>query len=561
MNKYKKPLYETEEVKNIKELFKRSSVKYSNEKAFLVKVGGQYMPITYKQFYDDIMAFGAALYDMGLYNTHIAVIGENRYEWAVTYAAVQCGLGVIVPLDKEMPDKDIPPLIETAELSALISSQKKSSLAESAQIKHKINMDTDFNELIKKGKALIETSKTPFPDLEPDADKMSILLFTSGTTSASKAVMLSQKNIITNIIDMSKMVHVDKNDTLLSVLPLHHTYECTCGFLTPVYQGCTVAYCEGLRHITKNLAEAQATIMLCVPLLVENVYKKIWQQARKNGKEKDLKTALKISNFLLKFHIDLRKKLFADIHKTLGGKLTRIISGAAGIDPEIARGMRAFGINLIQGYGLTECSPICTVNRFEEYKDDAAGLPMPNVEVWINNPSDDGIGEIAVKGNNVMLGYYKNKEETDKVLLPDGTFLTGDLGFIDSDGYLHITGRKKNVIVTKNGKNIFPEELETYLLRSPYIQECMVYGTDTSDGDTDVAVQVLPNMQEAEKHFGRIPSPDDLQALIENEVMAVNHKMQNYKRIGRTIIRHEEFAKTTTQKIKRHVEIKKGESV
>lgn len=561
MHKYKKLLYKTEEIKNLKELFKKSSVKYSDEKAFLTKVGGQYMPITYKQFYDDIMALGAALYDMGLFDTHIAVVGENRYEWAVAYAAVQCGLGVIVPLDKEMPDKDISPLIETAELSAIIYSQKKASLAESAEVKYKINMDTDFPELIKKGRTLIESSETPFPDIEPDAEKMSILLFTSGTTSDSKAVMLSQKNIISNIINMSKMIHVDKNDTLLSVLPLHHTYECTCGFLTPVYLGCTVAYCEGLRYITKNLAEAQATIMLCVPLLAENVYKKIWQQAKKNGKEKDLKTALKISNFLLKLGIDLRKKFFADIHKALGGKLTRIISGAAAIDPEIARGMRAFGINLIQGYGLTECSPICTVNRFEEFKDDAAGLPLPNVEVEIKNTSDDGIGEIAVKGDNIMLGYYKNQAATDSVLFPDGTFLTGDLGFMDSDGYLHITGRKKNVIVTKNGKNIFPEELETYLLRSPYIQECMVYGTDNPDGDTDVSVQVLPNMPEAEKHFGKMPSPDDLQALIEGEVMAVNHKMQNYKRIGRTIIRHEEFAKTTTQKIKRHVEIKKGEPV
>lgn len=558
MKLYKKPLYNVKKISNIRDIIENSNAEFPDCTAFLTKVAGQYMPITYKQYYDDVMALGTAFISLGLKNKRIAVIGESRYEWVLTYMAVVCGVGVIVPLDREMPADELSPLIELSELEAIIYSPKNASIAETSEIKHKFNMENDINALIKKGRALLEAGDRSFLDVRPDPDVMSILLFTSGTTTSSKAVMLSQKNIVANVMAMCQMVYVDENDTLLSVLPLHHTYECTCGFLAPVYRGSTVAFCEGLRHISKNLQECHATLMLCVPLLAENMYKRIWQQAKKSGKEADLKKGIKISNFLLKFHIDLRKKLFSDIHESLGGKLTKVISGAAAIDPEIAKGLRDLGISLIQGYGLTECSPICTVNRFNQYKDDAAGLPMPGVTVSIDNPSDGGIGEIVVSGDNVMLGYYKNEAATNAVL-KDGVFRTGDLGFLDGNGFLHITGREKNVIVTKNGKNIFPEELETYLSRSPFVQECMVYGINTDDGDMTIAVQVLPDMTEIEKQHGRQPEPAEIQSIIDAEVEKVNHNMQNFKRISRVIIRHDEFAKTTTKKIKRHLEISKGE--
>lgn len=560
MNLYKKPLYDVKKMTDIKDLLNSSAAEFADRKAFLVKCDGQYMPITYRQFKADVDAFGTALLSLGLKGKKIAVIGENRYEWAVAYMAVVCGAGIVVPLDKELPEGEIAPLIELAELEAVIFSPKTEAAIKNSNIACKINMEADMQALIKKGRALLESGRREFVDAAVDPDALGVLLFTSGTTSASKAVMLSHKNIVANIMSMLSMVYVDTNDVLLSVLPLHHTYECTCGFLAPIARGCTIAYCEGLRHVTKNMCEAKVTLMLCVPLLAENMLKRIWQQAKKNGKENELKKGIKFSNFLLRFGVDIREKAFAEVHENLGGHLKRIISGAAGIDPEIAAGLRALGINLIQGYGLTECAPIGAVNRFEYFKDASAGLPMPGVTIKIDRPNADGIGEILIKGDNVMLGYYKNEDATNAVL-KNGFFHTGDLGYMDDEGFVYITGREKNVIVTKNGKNIYPEELETYLARSAYVHECMVYGDDSDSGDTIVCVQIIPDFDELEAAFGRMPAASELQKLMEDEVLKVNHRFQNYKRISRVIIRHEEFAKTTTQKIKRHVEIGRSEAV
>ena len=554
MSIYKKPLYDVEKISDIRELLIFSKDKYKNNTAFLVKIDGQYMPVSYEKFYEDCVALATAFKNMGLDGAHIGVIGENSYEWAVTYMATLSAGGVIVPMDKELPKEETAPLIEIAELSAIVYSKKCADVVEDAKINHKINMDEEFAALLKEGKNLREKGDAFFEGVEIDAECMSILLFTSGTTSSSKAVMLSHKNIISNIMGMCRMVYVDENDTLLSVLPIHHTYECTCGFLAPLYRGCTIAFCEGLRHVQKNLKESKATIMLCVPLLADTLYKRIMQGIKKKGKEATVRKAVKISRFLLKLGIDIREKLFAEIHENVGGKLKRVVCGAAAMDPKTATAMRDFGISIIQGYGLTECAPICAVNRFEQFKDEAVGLPMPGMDIIIDNPDSDGVGEILVKGDNVMLGYYKNSEATADVF-EDDYFRTGDLGFIDKDGFLHITGRQKNVIVTKNGKNIFPEELETYLGRSPYISESMVYGVDREDGDTDIYAQVVPSYDDIEETFGKNLSSDEIQHLMEEEVLKVNHTLQNFKRISRVIVRREEFAKTTTRKIKRHVEL------
>ena len=551
---YKKPLYEIKKITDLKEMLEQSAASFADKTAFLMKCDGQYMPITYAQFKHDVDALGTALIDLGLKDKRIAVIGENRYEWAVAYMATACGVGIVAPLDKELPEDEVRPLIEIAD--AIIYSPKNAKIVESVKIGHKIDMETGIKELIKKGTELLEKGNRDFLDAKIDAEKMGILLFTSGTTSSAKAVMLSHKNIVSNIMAMCSMVYVDSNDVLLSILPLHHTYECTCGFLAPLYRGCTIAYCEGLRYISKNLKEAKATIVLCVPLLAENIHRKIWHQAKKTGKAEKLEQAIKISNFLRKFGIDIRHKLFADIHAEFGGRLTRLVSGAAGIDPAISKGLTDLGINVIQGYGLTECAPIGALNRFEYFKFESAGLPMPGVEIKIDSPDEDGIGEILLKGDNVMLGYYKNEEAT-KAVLKDGWFYTGDLGYIDKDKFVYITGRKKNVIVTKNGKNIFPEELETRLCRSPYIAECMVYGQDTEDGDTQVVAQVIPLMEEIEAVLGKNPPIEKIQELLDGEALNINHQLQTYKRISKVIIRHEEFAKTTTQKIKRHVEMER----
>ncbi len=557
MNIYKKPLYDVEKISDIRELLFLIKNSYQDHTAFLVKIDGQYMPVTYNQFFDDCKALATALNGKGLAGGRIGVIGENSYEWAVTYMATVTMGSVIVPMDKELPKEETAPLIELAELDAIVYSLKNTDTIDGAPIKHKINMADEFSALLKEGKKLLEQGDTFFDNVKVDPEIMSVLLFTSGTTSNSKAVMLSQKNIVANIMGMCQMVYVDKNDTLLSVLPIHHTYECTCGFLAPLYRGCTIAFCEGLRHVAKNLKECRATIMLCVPLLADTLYKRIMQGIKKKGKEATVKKAIKISNFLLKFGIDIRKKLFAEIHENVGGRLTRVVCGAAAMDPVTANGMRDLGIYIIQGYGLTECAPICAVNRFEHYRDAAAGLPMPGMDIAIENPDDEGVGEILVSGDNVMLGYYKNPEATAEVFQGE-YFKTGDLGYIDKDGFLYITGRKKNVIVTKNGKNIFPEELETYLGRSPYISESMVYGVDNEAGDTDIYAQVVPSYDDIEEAFGKTLAGEELQKLMEDEVLKVNHTLQNFKRISRVIIRYEEFAKTTTKKIKRHVELKEG---
>lgn len=552
---YKQPLNEVRKITDIKDMLLQSAELFAEKTAFLVKHGGKYVPITYNKYKSDVDAFGTALTDLGLKGKKIAILGENRYEWAVAYMAVVCGVGIVVPLDKELPVQELYSLIEVAGLDAIVYSKKMESIVADAPVAVKICMDTDMPGVIEKGNGLLEAGNREFLDAVIDPEAVQVLLFTSGTTGNSKAVMLNHRNIVENIMGMCKMIKVLDDDVLLSVLPLHHTYECTCGFLAPLFCGCAIAHCEGLRHIAKNLKEAKATIVLVVPLLLEGMYKKIWKQAEKSGESKKLKIGSKISDGLLKLGVDTRKKLFSKIHESLGGNLRLVVCGAAAVDPAVSRGMRSFGIEVLQGYGLTECAPIAAVNRDVCYKDDAAGLPMPGVNIEIVDKDKNGIGEIVVDGPIVMMGYYNNIEATEQTLIGDKLH-TGDLGYLDDENFLHITGRKKNVIVTKNGKNIFPEELETYLCRSKYISEAMVYGVDKDDADTLVFAQVYPDFAEVEEKLGKEYDLDQLQKLIDAEVLDVNHKLQNYKRISKTIIREEEFKKTTTKKIKRHLENK-----
>lgn len=567
------PLYEVREIKDLKDMLRQSVEIYGKKNAFLVKRKGseEYQGISFEQFKNDVEAFGTALINLGLKGKRIAVIGENRYEWAVTYLSVVNGVGTIVPLDKELPIAEIENLIKTSRTNAIVFSGKYQQdminiQANIPELNVLINMDGDesieslvsFQKLMAEGSELLSQGDTRYIDEKIDAEEMKILLFTSGTTGLAKGVMLSHRNICTNLMAMCSMLYIDEKDTFLSVLPLHHTYECTCGFLCQIYRGSTIAYCEGLRHIVKNLKEAKVTVMLGVPLIFESMYKKVWQQAQNSGMASKLRLAMKVSNFLKNFGIDLSKKLFGKIHENLGGHVRLFISGAAAIDPEVSKGLRAMGIPLVQGYGLTECSPIVALNRDGYYKDDAAGLPLPCLEVKIEEPNEEGIGEIICKGSNVMLGYYENELATEKVM-KDGWFYTGDLGFIDEDGFIHITGRKKNVIVTKNGKNVFPEEVETYLNRSKYITESLVWGKyDEGSGETYVNAQIMPDMEVVEQELGKDYTDEQIRQLIRKEVVEVNHKMPLYKRISDFTIRKEEFAKTTTKKIKRYLENPEG---
>lgn len=563
-------LYDVRKITNLKDMVQQSADIYKDLDAFLVKNSstGQLRNVSFRQFQAEINYLGSSLHHMGLKDKKIAIVSENRYEWCLSYLAVVNGTGVVVPMDKELPEHELFSLLERSDCSAVLCSkeyadsliEKKQSLP---QLKEIISFDLEkseggilsFNELLQKGKALIDKGMTDFIKAPIDHDAMNMLIFTSGTTDQSKGVMLSHKNIATDIMAVSSLIYADNNDLIMSILPLHHTYECTAGFLTMVYLGVTICFCEGLRHINKNLQEYKPSMIMSVPLIMENVYTKVIKKAQKENRLGAVKFGLFVSKTLMKLNIDVRRQLFKEVMDNLGGNLRLIISGAAALNPKVAGALRAMGLNIMQGYGLTECSPIVSVNRLDHYRDASAGLPVAGIEVAIDSPGPDGIGEIKIKGPITMLGYYKNPEATAQVLRDEWLF-TGDNGYIDKNGFIYISGRKKNVIVTKNGKNIFPEDVELYLNKSEYIKESLVYGVDSdNEEDTIVCAKIVPNMEVLVEKFGQVPVHDELYKLIKQEVLKANKKLSSYKKIKHFEIREGEFEKTTTKKIKRQVEL------
>ena len=574
-------------VNNLKEMMEHNTKLFGNKNAFLIKGPEKsYKGITYSVFNSHVDALGTALINLGLKGTHIAVIGENRYEWCVSYLAAVNGVGVVVPLDKELPPVELQNHLLKSECSAIIYSDKLSKeitdiSSTIPSLKFLVQMDytgnhcladserilspdstydkqvfLSFSQLIDTGFELMKKGDRNFLDAAIDSDAMSILLFTSGTTDFAKGVMLSHRNICFDITAVLSTVHIDSNDSSLSILPIHHTYECSLGFLALMYSGSTVSFCEGLKYISKNLVEAKPTVLITVPLLLENMYKKIWDQASKKFSTKlKLKFGLIISKILYSgFRIDIRKKLFRQIHDSLGGKLRLIITGAAAIDPNVSKGLRDMGFKTLQGYGLTECSPLAIGNRDNMFKDSSVGLPLPGVEIKIDNPDEKGIGELLVKGKNVMLGYYNNPEATKKVL-KEGWLYTGDLGYKDKSGFYYITGRKKNVIVTKNGKNIFPEEIESYINKSMYVAESVVLGSyDEATGETSVIARIVPNFNSIKDKLKLSTiTKEDVIKVLKEEIKLVNKNMPLYKRIKDFSINENEFIKTTTKKIKRYL--------
>jgi long-chain acyl-CoA synthetase len=565
------PIYKVRAINDLKDMLDQSSRLFGEKDAFWIKTKDEtYKGIKYNEFKNDVDALGTALINKGLKDKFIAVLGENRYEWCVTYLAAVNGTGIIVPLDKELPVNEIANLLTRSNASAIIFSGKYEKEIRQistmvSSVKYYINMDLEqdeqetlsFRQLVASGRSLLENGDRSFLDAKINAEEMNILLFTSGTTDLAKGVMLSHKNICTDLASVCSIIHIDHNDSILSILPLHHTYECTCGFLLMIYNGVTISFTEGLKHIAKNIKETRPTLLLAVPLILEGMYKKIWEHAGKQkGMKAKLKAAIFISDLLYNiFKIDIRRKLFHQIHDNIGGRIRLVISGAAAIDPKVSSGFRSFGISVLQGYGLTECSPIVTANQEANFRDDSIGLPIPGIEVKIVDPNAEGIGELIVKGGNVMLGYYGNTLATEKVL-KDGWLYTGDLCCMDSSGFFRITGRKKNVIITKNGKNIYPEEVEAYLDKSPYIMESLVWGKpDEASEETFVYAQIVPSVDNIkEKLEVQEITQDDIFKVIDAEVKAVNKNMPLYKRIRRFTVREEEFAKTSTKKIKRYVE-------
>ena len=557
-------------VTDLRDLVHYASEQYGDEAAYLhkEKVGGEYLPISFRQFQEDVDSLGTALLEAGYLGKHIAVVGENRYEWLVTYFAVACGLGVIVPLDKELPVQEIRALTERADVSAVVYSDKvRGKVLEAVEgmpdvtlIGMDVPEDRDgtlsWRGLVASGAAVRAEGDDSYISLPLEPDDFCTLIFTSGTTGLAKGVMLCHRNLaydVSALYAYMDLERVSARKVCLSILPMHHTYEFMGSVLGSLHQGGTVAFCDGLKYITKNMEQAKVTWLVGVPLIYENMHSRIWKQAEKAGKADKMRKAIRMVNALSHIDKKIQKKtarLFKDVHNAMGGSIKVFVVGGAAADPAIIRDYMAMGINMVQGYGMTESSPIITLNPEYAPKADSVGLPLPGTELYIEDPDPDGIGEIVCKSPAVMLGYYKDEEETRKVLTEDGWLHTGDYGYVDSDGYVYITGRKKNVIVTKNGKNIFPEEVEYYLLKSPYIAEAVVRGVDDPEkNDVIVTAEIYPD-PEALKAAGD-PSGADLSALIRSEIDRSNDMMPLYKRVKRFSLRDEPFEKTTTQKIKR----------
>ena len=568
----REPLYKVEKITDLKDMINKSVEKFSDRPAYVFKTEkkGEFKEITYKQLKNDIDSLGTALINLGLEGKRVAVIGENRYEWGVTYLAVVNGTGTIVPLDKALPANEIESLIIRSGVEAIVYSNKYNEIMndlkekKNTDLKYFISMDLDesengiisFKKLLTRGKELLENGDKRFIDAKINVEEMRIMLFTSGTTSKSKAVMLSHKNIASNLMDISSVLKVREDDRFLSFLPLHHTFECTTGFLLPLSVGASIAFCDGIRHIAENIKEYDITFMVSVPVLYENMCKKIMKSIKDQGKGTTVNVGMKVSNALLKVGLDIRGKLFKQVHDSLGSKLRLLVAGGAALDPDTEKTFNSLGINMVQGYGLTESSPVIAVEDDKYKKIGSIGKALPTLDVKIDEPNEEGIGELLVKGPTIMLGYYENEEATKETIDKEGWLHTGDLAKIDKDGFIFITGRKKFVIVLKNGKNVYPEELEILINKIAGVKECFVYGKPEDDGDYKISAKIVYDKEIMKEAYG-VEEEKDIKEKLWQEVKAINKTMPKYKYIKGIIVTEEELIKTTTRKVKRNVEMKK----
>ena len=567
----KNKLREVPRFKNIKEIIYNSVKLYPNNIAFKIKTKKdekevEYKEITYKEFLEDINALGTALLDIGLGDKRIAIIGKNSYQWALTYVTNLLGNMVSVPLDKGLQIGELELSLIRSQADAIIFDEK--NLDEINKIKNngktriqkyicmsKLEGYTCIEDLIKKGNELIKKENTHFINMQIDEEKMSVLLFTSGTTEQAKAVMLSQYGIATNIYDMQIVEDFRPTDINIAFLPFHHIFGST-GLLVMLSSGIKTVFPDGLRYIKENLNEYQVSLFVGVPILVDKMYQNIQKEIKKKGKEKIVNLGIKLTQFLLKLGIDIRRKVFKEIIDQLGGKMRFIISGGAPLDKEVAQGFEKFGIHLVQGYGLTETSPVIAAENDKYQKAGSIGFPMRHTEVKIVDKDKNGIGELVVKGPNVMIGYYQDEERTKQVL-KDGWFYTGDLAYMDKDGFLFITGRKKDMIVLKNGKKVFPEELETQINKIEEIEESFVYGMPVNNDQNDlkVSVKVVYDEEIVKAKYPNIKI-EELKKIIWEKIKEVNKTFPQYKYIKGMILTKDPLIKTTTNKIKRNEEMR-----
>ena len=560
--------------KTIKEIFLKSTNEFADRPFILEKFNPKepFTEITYKAFKEDVVALGTSLTKkFNLKDERIIIIGENTYHWYVSYMAAVCGAGIAVPIDKELPINEIENVIKRAKASVVIYSTKKKDNIKKVEdnlpfVKYFIQMNSDdklsgrnigLNTVIEEGKKLVNKGDNSFLDIKIDPEEFKVLIFTSGTTSQAKGVMICNRNLAENINAVNPYVYLTEKDRFFSVLPLHHCYECSIGFLLPMAVGASIVVCQGLKHIVDNMKETKPTAMLAVPLLIESLYKKINKSIEKGGKTGVVNSMIHVTNALKAVGIDIKRKVFSEIYENLGGNLKFIVSAAAPIDPKAGKWLQDIGIIFLQGYGLTETSPIAALTPEYEPKIGSAGKALVCSKLRINNPNEKGEGEILIKSSTLMLGYYENEEATKEVV-KDGWFNSGDIGYIDKDGFLFITGRSKNVIVTQNGKNIYPEEIEQMLSKIPEIKESMVYGKE-EEGNKELIItaRVIPNYDEIKAKYGKDISEENVKNIIWEEIKKVNRSLTSYKAIKSLEIKNDEFEKTTTMKIKRFAELNK----
>ena len=540
-------IHTVEPIQNLKELLHHSCSNYSDHVAFRYKekVSGTMVSKTYADFQQDVNALGTALLEQNFKNERIMVISSNRYEWCVTYLATVNGVGTIIPIDRELPPDEITTLVNKSEPNVIFFEEKFLDLF--VQLKEQkvgviqklvcfdLAEDTkevsSFSRLLEEGKHLLDNGNRIFLDTQIDSKASTIMIYTSGTTSKSKCVLLSPYNIASDVVACAKVVHFKDTDVLLSFLPIHHTFECTATFFLGLYCGACIAFCDGMKSIVPNLKEYDITIFLAVPLILEMLYKGVL----KTSAEKNLPPET--------------------VLRAMAPHLRLFIVGAASIDKEIVSGLNKLGIDAYQGYGLTEASPVVSVENDKERRPGSIGKLLPGIEGKIVNPDEEGVGEIVIKGPTIMEGYYDNKEATDSAL-QDGWLYTGDLGYFDQDGFLYITGRKKSVIVLKNGKNVFPEEIEAVINNSPLILESFVYSTKHRNSSDQLCAKIVYNQEYLSQTYGSM-TEEDKRELILRHIKQINKNLPLYKYIRDITLTTEPLIKTTTNKIKRYEELKR----
>ena len=565
-------IFKVPQPNNMKDVIYRAVEKFTDNIAFVIKHQNEnkevtYENITYKKFLEDINKLGTALYKLGLKGKRVAIVGKNRYEWALAHISNLLGGIVSVPLDKDLQYDELERSLIRSKADAVIFDEKlEESIRgirnqEKTSLKHFISMTEvkgydSVYDLMEEGNKALENANNEYVNAEIDNDALAILLFTSGTTAQSKAVMLSQRNVATNIYDLQSVENINEKDVSIALLPFHHIFGSTCMAYT-LACGVKIVFPDGLRYVKQNLCEYKVTMFVGVPLLMESIYKAVVKEIEKKGKTKLIKVATKVSNALLKLKIDVRRKLFKQVIDGLGGELRLVIIGGAPADPKILQAFDNFGIVTLQGYGLSETSPVVAAETAKVKKNGTCGVAMPSVTLEVVNKDEQGVGEIRVKAPSVMLGYYEMPEETAEVL-KDGWFYTGDLGFIDHKGRITITGRNKNMIVLANGKKVFPEEIETLLNRMPLIEESMVFGMPSKEDKNDVTLsaKVVYNKEVAEEKYKGM-SEEEIKKVIWEDIKELNKTFPRYKHIQNLIVSSEELIKTTTKKVIRREEMKK----